>query len=295
MSGPDTTKLKIPVPPHADSLIRRDSTGVPRKVPLPQPSDTVQPPLAHAPIPRLLRSDRALHFDRAQIFATGSLTLQDLLARVLIATPLSAGYVSAPANVAVGGDFRRTRVFIDGIEYDALDARSNGIVDYSQIQLWSAEDITIEQSATEVRVHLRTWRVDNTSPYTRLGHRHRRPAAQSVSRLLRPAFRWRTGDPARRATVRNDAAELPRIERRSARDHRTLRMGGQGVQHRRFRDARQPASRRHPRVRSRRFAARRGIDAHRRVSAVWVPRCRHERDLGSGRHQQGRIQIQTRP
>lgn len=165
---PDTTKLKIPVPPHADSLIRRDSTGVPRKVPLPHPSDTLQPPLTHAPVPRLLQSDRALRYDRAQIFATGSVTLQDLLARVLIATPFSGGYISAPSNVAVGGDFRRTRVFIDGIEYDALDGRSNGIADYSQIQLWSAEDITIEQTASEVRVHLRTWRVDNTAPYTRV-------------------------------------------------------------------------------------------------------------------------------
>jgi hypothetical protein len=165
---PDTGKLKVPVPPHADSLIRRDSTGVPRKVPLPQPSDTVQPSLTHAPVPRLLPSDGAMHYDRAQLFATGALTLQDLLARVLIATPFSAGYISAPANVAVGGDFRRTRVFIDGIEYDALDARSNGIVDYSQIPLWSAEDVTIEQTASEVRVHLRTWRVDNTSSYTRM-------------------------------------------------------------------------------------------------------------------------------
>ncbi len=165
---PDTGKLKVPVPPHADSLVRRDSTGLPRHVARPQPSDTVQPPLSHAAVPRLLRSDGALHFDRAQIFATGSLTLQDLLARVLITTPFSAGYVSAPANVAVGGDFRRTRVFVDGIEYDALDARSNGIIDYSQIQLWSAEDLTIEQTATEVRVHLRSWRVDNTSSYTRV-------------------------------------------------------------------------------------------------------------------------------
>lgn len=163
----DTT-VRVPVPGHADSLIRRDSTGVPRNVPLPEPSDSLQPALAHAPIPRLLPSDRALHFDRAQMFATGALTLQDLLARVLIATPFSAGYISAPGNVAVGGDFRRTRVFIDGIAYDALDPRSNGIADLSQVQLWMAEDVTIEQTASEVRVHLRTWRVDNTSSYTRL-------------------------------------------------------------------------------------------------------------------------------
>src|SRR5207248_3240564 len=94
-------------------------------------------------------------------------TLQDLLARMLIAMPVSAGYLSAPSNAAVGGDYRRTRVYVDGIEYDALDPRSNGVIDLSQIQLWSAEDITIEQTAAEVRVHLRTWRVNNVSSYTR--------------------------------------------------------------------------------------------------------------------------------
>jgi hypothetical protein len=87
---------------------------------------------------------------------------------VLIATPVSAGYVSAPAQAAVAGDYRRTRVFIDGVEYDSLDPHANGLVDLSQIQLWPAEDVTIEQAATEVRVHIRTWRVNNTSSYTRL-------------------------------------------------------------------------------------------------------------------------------
>jgi hypothetical protein len=163
----DSVKLAVPVPPHADSLIRRDSTGLPRNVPLPVPSDTIKAPLAHAPVPRTLTSDGSLHFDRAQIFATGSITLHDLLTRALIATPFVAGYLSAPSNAAVAGDFRRVRVFVDGIEYDALDARANGIIDLSQIELWSAEDITIEQTATEVRVHVRSWRVNNVSSYTR--------------------------------------------------------------------------------------------------------------------------------
>src|SRR4051812_10165474 len=105
----DSVKLAVPVPPHADSLIRRDSTGLPRNVPLPVPSDTIKAPLAHAPVPRTLTSDGSLHFDRAQIFATGSVTLQDLLTRALIATPSVAGYLSAPANAAVAGDFRRVR------------------------------------------------------------------------------------------------------------------------------------------------------------------------------------------
>ena len=148
--------------------MRRDSGGVTRAVPLPQPTDTAAPPLAHAAVPTALTSDGSLHFDRAQLFATGALTVEDLLTRMLIATPVALGYIAAPAHSAVAGDFRRTRVFIDGIEYDALDPRSNGLVDLSQIQLWSAEDVTIEQTAGEIRVHIRTWRVDRVSPYTRL-------------------------------------------------------------------------------------------------------------------------------
>jgi len=68
----------------------------------------------------------------------------------------------------VAGDYRRTRVFVAGIEYDAIDPHANGIADLSQIPLWQAEDVTIEQTASEVRVHMRSWRVNNTSSYTRL-------------------------------------------------------------------------------------------------------------------------------
>ncbi|HET9425609.1 MAG TPA: TonB-dependent receptor [Gemmatimonadaceae bacterium] len=162
----DTT-LRIPVPQRADSLVRRDSTGLPQNVPLPQPRDTVKEPLAHAPVPRLLVSERSLRLSRAEMFATGALTLQDLLERVMGVTPISTGFISAPTIGTVAGDARRVRVFIDGIEYDALDPRGGEFVDLSQVPIWIAEDVTIERAAIETKVHLRTWRAERTDDYTR--------------------------------------------------------------------------------------------------------------------------------
>lgn len=161
----DTT-LRIPTPQRADSIIRRDSTGL-KPVPDAQPHDTVKPPLTHAPVPKLLPSETHLHFTRADLFATGSLTLQDLLERVAGVTTISVGYIASPSVGTVAGDARRVRVFIEGIEYDALDPRANDFIDLSQVPIWLAEDVTIERSAVETRVHLRSWRVDRIDDYTR--------------------------------------------------------------------------------------------------------------------------------
>ena len=159
--------VRISRPRGADSVVLRDSTGIPQSVPLPQPHDTMKAPLAHAPVPRMLPSERLLRMNRQEMFATGALTLQDLLERVMGVTSISLGYLAAPAAATVAGDVRRVRVYIDGIEYDPLDARGGDILDLSQIPLWLAEDVTIERAALETRVHLRTWRVDRTDDYTR--------------------------------------------------------------------------------------------------------------------------------
>jgi hypothetical protein len=124
-------------------------------------------PLAHAPVPRMLPSERSLRLNRMEMFATGALTLQDLLERVAGVTPVALGFLSAPTVGTIAGDARRVRVFFDGIEYDALDLRGGDFVDLSQVPIWLAEDVTIERSAMEVKVHLRTWRADRTDDYTR--------------------------------------------------------------------------------------------------------------------------------
>jgi hypothetical protein len=72
------------------------------------------------------------------------------------------------------GDFRPVRVFRDGVELDPLDARTGvanrrgGMIDPSLIPIWTLEEVVVEQGAQELRVHLRTWRVARTTPFTRV-------------------------------------------------------------------------------------------------------------------------------
>jgi hypothetical protein len=141
-----------------DSLARRQAAAK---------ADTAKAPLAHAESPPVLGIASTMRWDRADLFATGAITVQDLLDRVVGVTTLRAGWIAAPAVAAYLGDVRRVRVFYDGVERDELDPRAGGPLDLTQINLWSLEDAAIEQGAGEIRVHLRSWRVTNTSPSTR--------------------------------------------------------------------------------------------------------------------------------
>lgn len=176
----DSTTIVLPAPRQADTLMRRDSVpgGVKRDtslVKLPTlkvdrdttKKDTLRAPIAHAPVPQALGIGRPLHWDRAGLFATGAITLADLLDRVPGLTTLRAGWISAPAVGGYLGDASRVRVFYDGVEWDALDPRGDGALDLSQIPLWTLEDLTIEQTADEIRIHMRSWRVVSTTSQTR--------------------------------------------------------------------------------------------------------------------------------
>jgi hypothetical protein len=171
----DTT-IKIPAPPHADSIMRRDSLArldsLRRRDSLARRdsivrADTARAPLAHAESPPAFGIASTMRWNRAELFATGALTVQDLLDRVVGVTPLRSGWIAAPAVAAYLGDVRRVRVYYDGVERDELDPRAGGALDLSQINLWSIEDAAIEQGPGEIRVHLRSWRVTNTNPSTR--------------------------------------------------------------------------------------------------------------------------------
>lgn len=164
--GTDT--IRVPTPPRADTMIRNDSArlGI---VPLPQQpkKDSVKPPLARADAPPIFDIGPARVYDRAAMFATGSLTLGDLLGRVPGITEFTTGWLGAPTVVASQGDFRRIRVFLDGIELDPLDRRSQGTAPANDLPLHALEEVRIERGADEVRVYARSWRVDRTTPYTR--------------------------------------------------------------------------------------------------------------------------------
>jgi hypothetical protein len=80
---------------------------------------------------------------------------------------LRAGWLATPMIAAYLGDIGRVRVFYDGMEIDGLDPRMGGVIDLGSIQIWTAEEVRVERGADEIRVHIRSWRAQRTTPYTR--------------------------------------------------------------------------------------------------------------------------------
>jgi hypothetical protein len=131
-------------------------------------ADTIKAPLARAELPPSLSIGDPYAWANDRLPATGALTLGELVDRVPGVTSYRAGWISAPEMAAVNGRFGRVRILLDGIEVDALNSRLGGQHDLSLIDLWQLEDATIERGADEVRVHLRSWQVLNTTPVTRI-------------------------------------------------------------------------------------------------------------------------------
>ena len=161
-----------------DSAARHDSAAVHDTVPLVPlpvdssklqkvPRDTIKAPISRAEMPVLDDPTGSYHLDQADIFGMGARDVGDLLRRLPGITQLSTGWMALPTTAAYFGDAARVRVFIDGLEYTTLDPHAGGAIDYSQIPLWPIEEVTVERSASEVRVYLNTWRVNRTTPYTR--------------------------------------------------------------------------------------------------------------------------------
>lgn len=130
--------------------------------------DTLKSPIAVAPRATTpeVRGRRVI-WDRDAIFASGATTLPELLAQVPGTTALHAGFIAAVSATSWYGEPGRVRVFLDGVELDALDPREGGVRDLGVIQLWSLEEVAIERAAGELRVHLRSWRVQRTTAQTR--------------------------------------------------------------------------------------------------------------------------------
>ncbi|MDB4908443.1 MAG: TonB-dependent receptor plug [Gemmatimonadetes bacterium] len=168
----DSTVVKVPIPPQADSLIRQDSLRrgkVPSAVPLPPKvaKDTIKAPIARSEMPAELEPGR-WSWDRAAFFATNAQNLAELLDRIPGFTSFRTGWIAAPSTGAYLGDARRVRVFLDGVEHEELDPRMGGVLDLSRIPLWQLEQVRVEQMADELRVYLRSWQVERTTPFTRV-------------------------------------------------------------------------------------------------------------------------------
>ena len=155
---PPASEIPIPVKPKTDS--GPDSAHV--------KPDSIKPPVGRFVDPLTTEIGSQYDWNRSELFATGALSLIDLLDRIPGVTTFRSGWLSTPQTATFNGDFRRVRIFYDGIEIDNLDNSTGGVLDLSTISMWSLEHLTIERSASELRIYMRSWRVENTDPYTRV-------------------------------------------------------------------------------------------------------------------------------
>ncbi|HMJ19336.1 MAG TPA: Plug domain-containing protein, partial [Gemmatimonadaceae bacterium] len=158
MPTPPTSVVPIPAKPKPDSA--SDSALVKR--------DSIKAPIGRFADPATYEIGAQYEWNRAQLFATGALSVADILDRIPGATTFRSGWLATPQTATFNGDFRRVRVFYDGIEIEPLDKTTGGMLDLSTVQLWTLEHLSIERSADELRLYMRSWRVDNTDPYTRV-------------------------------------------------------------------------------------------------------------------------------
>jgi hypothetical protein len=154
---PRRDTLAVPqdtAPPSVDTIRTRPDTAIRR--------DTIKAPLARAELPVTVDAAGRYHWTRDELFTAGGLTLLELLERVPGATGFRSGWIAAPAHVTWLGGAGRVRVFYDGIEVEPADDRTGTLLDLGEIQLWTLEEVLVERGADELRVYLRSWRVDRT-------------------------------------------------------------------------------------------------------------------------------------
>ncbi|MEX2181003.1 MAG: TonB-dependent receptor plug domain-containing protein [Gemmatimonadaceae bacterium] len=131
-------------------------------------TDSVRAPIAVAERPAGPEiSGRRTVWDRPALFASGALTLPELLELVPGVSVVRSGFIAAVTATSWYGEPGRVRVFLDGVELDPLDPRVGGSPDLGTIPIFALEEVAVERSAGELRVFLRSWRVHLTTAQTR--------------------------------------------------------------------------------------------------------------------------------
>ncbi|MBL0939651.1 MAG: TonB-dependent receptor plug domain-containing protein [Gemmatimonadaceae bacterium] len=131
-------------------------------------ADSIKSPVARFEMPTTYDFDDRIRFVGKEILSTGALNLADLLDRVPGVSTFRSGWIPGIHAATYNGDARRIRLFIDGLEVDAIDVRNGGTVDLTDIQLSAFDEITVERAPGEVRVWMRTSSVVKTTPFTRV-------------------------------------------------------------------------------------------------------------------------------
>ena len=135
----------------ADSILKLRADSIAR-------ADSTVGALPLVEVPFLTEVGMSHRWNRDSLFSTGALTLADFLDRVPGLASLRARFYMAPQVGAYNGDVARVRLFLDGIELEAIDARSGGITDLSQFPIAALEELVVERAADELRLLMRSWR-----------------------------------------------------------------------------------------------------------------------------------------
>lgn len=130
--------------------------------------DSIQARIGRGDVLPSIEIGESYTFDRDALFRSGALTLGDLLDRLPGISAFRTGWLASPQTVAYGGDFSRTRLFVDGVEWDDLQARNGAAPDVHSFPISVLERLTLVRTASELRVDLRTWEYNLTDPYTRI-------------------------------------------------------------------------------------------------------------------------------
>ena len=103
-------------------------------------ADTLRAPTARAEAPMLPETGTGWRWNRDEMFASGALNLAELLERVPGAIQYRPSWVQGPQVVSFLGDPGAVRVFLDGVEMDALDPRTGNVLDLAEIPIWTLEE-----------------------------------------------------------------------------------------------------------------------------------------------------------
>lgn len=166
-AGPATLRAQVVSPPASEQPIPPKVPGDSAAPADSVPRDTIKAKIGRLRAPASYDIGPKYRWDREELFASGALTVTDLLARIPELTVFRSGWIATPQTVTHNGSFARIRFFYDGVELDPMDPRHEGLHDLGTIQTWTLEELVVERAAGEIRVHMRSWGVERTTPYTR--------------------------------------------------------------------------------------------------------------------------------
>lgn len=162
---PDTVPrdtVEVPIPPEAVVPDTVPGDSIPSATP-----DSLLPGANLLPF----GADRPVGFafgrweiSREELLRTRVLSLAGLLERLPGVTGVRAGGFGAPGGVSTFGFAGgRLRVFRDGYEIDPF---GRGTVELQHIGLIDIESVRVERTPSELRVHIRSFRLPDPSPYS---------------------------------------------------------------------------------------------------------------------------------